>query len=45
LWEKDADVAARIAETVIPRFHLRVEQEPRRRWWLFEWPGRRAWPG
>jgi hypothetical protein len=30
-----------IAGTVIPRFRLRFEQEPRRRWWLLEWPARR----
>ena len=40
--DSPAEVVARIAETVIPRFHLRFEQEPRRRWWLFEWPARRG---
>jgi uncharacterized protein (TIGR00730 family) len=36
--DSPSEVVARIAATVIPRFHLRFEQGPRRRWWLFEWP-------
>ena len=35
-----AAVVARIADTVLPRFDLRFQQGPRRRWWLFEWPAR-----
>jgi|SRR5262245_39460858 len=37
-----AEVVARIAEAVVPRFNLRFERAPRRRWWLFEWPARRG---
>jgi uncharacterized protein (TIGR00730 family) len=36
------EVVARIAKAVVPRFDLRFEREPRRRWWLFEWPARRG---
>jgi uncharacterized protein (TIGR00730 family) len=32
------EVVARIADEVVPRFNLRFAREPRRRWWLFEWP-------
>jgi uncharacterized protein (TIGR00730 family) len=39
--DSPAEVVARIAEAVVPRFNLRFEREPRRRWWLFEWPARR----
>ena len=35
------EVANRIASAVVPRFNLRVARTPRRRWWLFEWPGPR----
>ncbi|HKB03051.1 MAG TPA: TIGR00730 family Rossman fold protein [Gemmataceae bacterium] len=36
--DSPSEVVGRICEAVVPRFNLRFEQEPRRRWWLFEWP-------
>ena len=39
--DSSADVVAQIVEAVVPRFNLRFERAPRRRWWLFEWPARR----
>ena len=41
LSDDPAEVVARIVEAVVPRFNLRYQQEPRRRWWLFEWPSSR----
>lgn len=37
-----SDVVARIANQVVPRFNLRIRHEPRRKWWLFEWPRSRS---
>jgi hypothetical protein len=36
--DSPAEVVRQICDAVVPRFNLRFEQEPRRRWWLFEWP-------